>query len=332
MPPPPSGYYYHGVYPGWTLAGEWWEDTSLADLLSYEEAVGKTVFYTYFSHAWYEGRFFPFDTTDWINGVGSVPFVRLFMQSDSEVLFRRDPIYNLQNILEGRFDADLRAWCAALRSLNRPVIAEYGTEVNGEWFPWNGKWNGKGRKDGYGDPREPDGPERFRDAYRRIISLCRSEGATNITWVWHVNAADWPRKKWNRLEKYYPGDEWIDWIGVSIYGAMTPLDEYPRTFRELMDAVYPRLTRLAPTKPVIIAEFGSTSGHPTVDAAEWADEAFRDLFAERWPGVIAFSWWNEHWQNDDNPAQDTNMRVQDNPALAQKFHLWVRDNSKVLGR
>ena len=35
-------------------------------------------------------------------------------------------------------------------------------------------------------PNFPDGPERFRDAYRHIIDLFRKEGVKNITWCFHV--------------------------------------------------------------------------------------------------------------------------------------------------
>jgi hypothetical protein len=58
-------------------------------------------------------------------------------------------------------------------ALNYPLLVEYGTEMNGRWFSWNGVWNGLGVTRGYGDNEEPDGPERFRDAYRYLIDVCR---------------------------------------------------------------------------------------------------------------------------------------------------------------
>ena len=29
---------------------------------------------------------------------------------------------------------------------------------------------------------------------------------------------------WNKFENYYPGDEWIDWVGASVYGRQLPSD------------------------------------------------------------------------------------------------------------
>jgi beta-mannanase len=90
--------------------------------------------------------------------------------------------------------------------------------VNGDWFPWNGRWNGAGRTDGYANPDLPDGPERFRDAYRHIVDICRNKGGNNLTWFFHVDVGAWPKQPWNtRFANYYPGDAYVDWIGISDY-------------------------------------------------------------------------------------------------------------------
>ncbi len=328
IPLPPTGHLYHGIYPGGVTGEE--SDITLNDLRSYEKAAGKSAVWVYFSHNWYEGRAFPIATAAWIRDAGSIPYIRLMLRSSAEQNVE-EPLYSLQAILDGEFDADLHNWCASARDFAAPLLAEYGTEVNGEWFPWNGVWNGAGKTAGYGDPSEPDGPERFRDAYRHIIQICREEGAANITWVFHLNAGDYPEEEWNVFENYYPGDEWIDWIGISNYGASTPQDDYWEEFREGMDAVYPRVDALTANKPVFIAEFGVTKNNPLGDQAEWARAALTDITSFRWPRIIAFSWWNERWQNDDNPAHDTTMRLQDNSELAAVFQELVGNNPIVLG-
>jgi hypothetical protein len=329
IPLPPAGKQYHGVYPGGVTGEE--DDLTLADLTAYETAAGKSAAWVYFSHNWYHGRAFPTSTATWIRNAGSVPYIRLMLRSDPNG-GRADPVYSLSRILGTTFDNDFKAWCDGARDFGTRLIVEYGTEVNGEWFPWNGKWNGGGSVLGYGDPKVANGPERFRDAYRKIITICRNEGADNITWVFHVNDGDWPQTSWNRFENYYPGDAYIDWIAVSSYGAQTPLDDYWPVFRESMDAVYPRLAALAPTKPIIVAEFGVTANNPLGSQSLWAQDALTDLTSFRWPRIMGFSWWNEWWQNDDNPAHDTDMRLQTNPSLAQVFLDLVGNNINVLGQ
>jgi hypothetical protein len=319
---------YHGTYPGGITGEE--SDLTLADLRSYETAAGKTASWVFFSHNWYEGRAFPLDTAEWIREAGSIPYIRLMLRSTSEH-YLAEPVFTLQSILDGDFDADLAAWCHSARDFGSPLLAEYGTEVNGEWFSWNGVWNGAGRTDGYGDPLEADGPERFRHVYRHIVQICRDQGAANLTWVFHVNGDDWPVNEWNVLENYYPGDEWIDWIAISYYAGQTPLDDWWPSFRSGMDAVYPRVEALTADKPIIVAEFGAAEHNPLGDQAEWADAALTDITSFRWPRVIGFSWWNEQWQNDDDPAHDTTMRLQDNPDLTNVFRRLVGDNTTVLG-
>jgi len=329
IPLPPQGCLYHGVFPGGITGEE--SDITVNDLRSYEEAAGKSAVWVYFSHNWYEGREFPLQTATWIREAGSIPYIRLMLRSSWEQGIA-EPLFNPQNIIDGQFDDDFHAWCASARDFGAPLLAEYGTEVNGEWFSWNGVWNGGGETEGYGDPTEPDGPERFRDAYRHIIQICSDESAENITWVFHINAGDFPEEDWNAFENYYPGDEWIDWIGVSFYGVQTPLDDYWQEFREGLDAVYPRLDALTPDKPLFIAEFGVTKNNPLGDQAEWARAALTDITSFRWPRIMGFSWWNEGWQNDDDPTHDTTMRLQDNPELQAVFQELVGNNSSVLGR
>jgi hypothetical protein len=82
-----------------------------------------------------------------------------------------------------------------------------------------------------------------------------------------------------------------------------------------MDAVVDRVVGVAPDKPVFVLEFGATLGN----ASLWVDAALSDLLGGRWPAVRGFSRWNEMWLNDDVPAHDTNMRVQDIPGVAAVF-------------
>jgi hypothetical protein len=149
--------------------------------------------------------------------------------------------------------------------------------------------------------------------------------------VWHVNWDDEPDEDWNHFENYYPGDDVVDWLGVSCYGALTPQDKDEVTPLETeMNAAYPRLAALAAHKPIMLLEFGETAGNPKSAPEDWAQEALDHLLAHRWPRVRGFSWWNEHWENDDNPAHDTTMRVQDIPALATVWRDSLANNEMNL--
>ncbi len=325
---PAAGKLYHGVFPGGFSGME--DDITREQVLSYEKAVGQRVAWVYFSHNWYQGTAFPLATCKWIHGMGAVPYVRLMSREEDESARNR---FSIEAVLAGKLDEDLRAWGKAAREFGSPVIVEFGTEMNGEWFPWNGKHHGAGRTDGFGDPAKPDGPERFAAAFRHIVEIVRGQGGHNITWVFHVNAGDWPEAAWNRFENYYPGDDYVDWLGASGYGPQEPTEDEFETFREQMDPCYQRVRRLAPDKPIIIAEFGCTAGSPAVEPELWAGAALDDILGGRWPRVIGFCWWNERWQNDDDPAHDSDMKVENAPALAAVFRAKLAAAaSKLVGR
>jgi hypothetical protein len=82
----------------------------------------------------------------------------------------------------------------------------------------------------------------------------------------------------------------------------------------------------------MVLEFGACRNNPRGDQATWAQRALSDLVQNRWPRLIGFSWWNEAWQNDENPDHDTSMRLQDSPPLAAVFQKWVGARQNVLGR
>jgi len=229
------------------------DQVSAQRIMDFENLAQKQITWAYFSDNWYQNIRFPVANVQSIHNAGRVPFIRMMARS-SLAESQADPIYHLQNIIDGDFDTQLLQWFQEAAQINYPLLIEFGTEVNGDWFPWNGIYNGASEKTGYGDPNLPDGPERFRDAYRHIIDLSRQASANNITWFFHIDAYGQPEDTWNDFENYYPGDAYIDWIGVSVYGAVTPNDEY-ETFRHKLNRVYNRLINMT-QKPLAVLELG----------------------------------------------------------------------------
>jgi hypothetical protein len=309
--PPPAGKLYQGLYFDEPAAGRdpTEHDVTAANVSRFEKTLGTKTAWVFFSNNWFESRKFPRETCDWIRGLGKVPYVRLMLRSDAEQ-DRPEKTFTLANILAGKFDDDLKAWARDAKQFGSPVLIEWGTEPNGKWFSWNGKWNGGAK----------EGPARYVAAYRHVVDVMRAEGADNLQWVWHVNWLDQPESKWNRFENYYPGDSYCDWVALSAYGPLTPRDvDGTESFGFKMSAAYPRLTNIAPGKPVVIAEFGCALHHRKADASEWARNALEDLFSGRWPAVIGFCWWNESWENDDVRNHNTDMNIFHDAGLTKVF-------------
>jgi beta-mannanase len=219
--------------------------------------------------------------------------------------------FTLERINHGDFDEDLRKWAMSAKDYGTPLMVEWGTEPNGQWFAWNARWHGRGLA----------GPELFVKTYRHIVDVMRAAGASNLLWVWHVNWDDDPETKWNRLENYFPGNNYCDWFAVSAYGPTTPTGrEGAESLHYKLNEVMPRLRALSPDKPIILAEFGCDLHSHLVDASEWADGALREIFSGKWPRLVGFCWWNEGWQNDDHKKHDSDLIVLHDPELTRIFH------------
>jgi hypothetical protein len=298
---PPLNGVYHGAFADFGPT----EDVVSAKRISdFKALVGKDIVWGYFSNNWFDGIRYPKQQIQALHQSGVVPFVRLMPRSRFQV-GGQDPVYTLQKINDGVFDAELRQWAQEAVQSGIPLLIEFGTEVNGNWFSWSGASSGGGQTTSFGDPGVPDGPEQFRFAYRRIIDLFRAEGAHNVTWFFHVNIYSVPDESWNKPEQYYPGDDYIDWIGVSVYGAQRE-DEQSISFTELMDKHYGSISRIAPGKPMAILEFGVVD-RDGGDASAWIEDALTSIASGRFAGIKAVSYWHSNWVNTD--GSESHMRI-----------------------
>jgi beta-mannanase len=202
-------------------------------------------------------------------------------------------------------------------------MVEFGIEVNADYFPWSGIWNGGGVTDQYGDPNKADGPERFQDAYRHIIDLFRDQEVKNITWAFYPGAVSFPDEKWNTIEAYYPGDDYIDRIGLSNYGAQENNEEWD-SFKNILDKTYIKLVNITPDKPLAIFEFGVTENHSDGNKAQWIKEALQIIADNNYPRLKAISYWHESWTNEDGTI--SSLRVDSSEESKQAYQEGIKDD------
>jgi hypothetical protein len=313
---------YFGAFTDFNTPREFSEDhVSVAKIDAFTRLAGRAPVWVYLAQHWHKGLQFPREKVLAIWRHGQLPYI--VFQPDSGALYGPgkpqqypEQTYSLQHILDGDFDPQLRAWADAARDLEIPILMEFGTEVNDDWGPWNGKWNGAGQTDGYGDPTYPDGPERFRDAYRHLVTLFREEGATNVTWFFHADSYG-QSEDWNQLHWYYPGDDYVDWVGISDYGSLAsnqPIQDFADKL--VWSHVYDDLAALT-QRPMGIVEMGVVD-NATHGKAAWITSAFDTLKSGRFPRLRSAVWWQTN-----SPPNDT--RIDSSPASLAAFRAAIAD-------
>jgi glycosyl hydrolase family 26 len=320
--PPRAGAYF-GAFPDFIDAKvKFLEDYVKASKINrFQGLIGRRIAWAYFADHWFRGLRFPRANVLEVWRNGQIPYIAF--QPHSGDFYgpgppQRNPekTYTLARILAGDFDGKLRAWARAARATNIPILMEFGTEVNDDWGPWNGKWNGAGQTDGYGDPAYPDGAERFRDAFRHLVTLFREEGANNITWFFHADSyhqVDW----WNELRWYYPGDEYIDWVGISNYGSLTPNGPILDFADKLeFSRVYTDLTALS-KRPLGIVEMAVVDD-AAGDKPTWIRNAFAAIRSGRFPKIRSAFWW-------DMRVGDIDTRADSSPAALEELRKALAD-------
>lgn len=280
------------VIGGYVEAGPVSEDVRPQEVAAFEKLIGKNLSWIYFANNWTDGVIeFPKLAVQRCRDMGRIPYIRLMPWSEYTDKGQRDPIFTMDAFLSGKFDSELTRWALEAKKLPGPMIIEFGPEVNGNWFPWNGSWNGGAKTDLYGDPTIPDGPEKFRDTYRHIIDLFRKEGLHDITWVLHVDTARMPETSWNKTEYYYPGDDYIDWIGLSVFGAQLPSHAWT-DFLPKFKSFWPEIKDLAQRKPIIISEFAVIEDAKDPQRkAQWITRALKLVESGLYP-IKGISYWN----------------------------------------
>ena len=169
---------------------------------------------------------------------------------------------------KGDYDKIIKKYGAWAKSANRPIYLRIGYEFDG--------------------PHNELEPKKYVKAYRRVVDLLRKEGVNNIAFVWHSYASK-PFKDYE-LSAWYPGDDYVDWIGISVFGhAYGSAD-----FGPYCDAVLNFAKEHK--KPMMIAESNPVKGIDEENIKVW-DQWFVNFFTFIYnKNIKAVSFINEDWQ------------------------------------
>ncbi|PTX42010.1 cellulose synthase/poly-beta-1,6-N-acetylglucosamine synthase-like glycosyltransferase [Christiangramia gaetbulicola] len=203
-----------------------------------------------------QNELIPGQLMDSIARKGAIPMITwepwLPVISDSARVAEKRSIF--QRISSGDYDTYIANFGRALAEFDKPVFLRFAHEFDNPQYPWS-QTNAKH-------------PEEFKLAWKHIYKILKAQGAKKTMFVWNP----WKAKG---MGKFYPGDEYVDWVGFTIlnYGPLNMNGKsvaFEKLYQRFHDKLY-WFTR----KPVMLAEFGSIKHNG--NQSQWLKNAAREL-------------------------------------------------------
>lgn len=192
----------------------------------------------------------------------------------------------LKSIVDGHFDYLFTEWAKRLKEVKGIVLLRILHEFNGNWYPWCIANNNKD-------------PKLYIKTYQHIRNLFNKEHADNVKFIWCPNSISSPQKSWNFVLDAYPGNEYVDFVGIDVYngtgGGKAPV--LWRSFRKEAIESYFLLTENFPDKPLLICETSSREREGDekanmYDKAQWISQMSEALKTDM-SKVRLIAWFNE---------------------------------------
>jgi hypothetical protein len=200
------------------------------------------------------------------------------------------------DIAAGRYDAQIRTVATKLSQFNGDdggvVLIRLNHEMNGHWYPWSEAEQGNHKGD-------------YAASWRHFVDVVRESGtgSTNVLWVWSPNILR--GAELDTMVDAYPGDDYVDYIGMTGYGdtgyERTPAQTFDPTIRAIREDV-------SADKPLIVTESGASRGKYRT---QWTRALGGWLEANQ--DVNAFVWFDF----DTSDGASTNWRFTDSPEVAR---------------
>lgn len=195
------------------------------------------------------------------NDFGVTPFpteVAIRMKKiKGSIQIHMQPSKGLNSVVDGEY---IRNFAMEAKSSGIPIFLRFGGEMNGDWVKWGLQ------------------PEKFIEKFRLIHDIMEKE-APNVAMVWAPNFFPW-----DNMKDYYPGDKYVDWVGVSCYTTLN----YDKNTKESklkanpIDLLQYIVKDYGNKKPIMIVE-GAASKYaalePNIDYSQWASNNIRKFYS-----------------------------------------------------
>lgn len=197
-----------------------------------------------------------------------------------------EPDYTLPKIIAGDFDAYLTQYAKDIASTGLPLAIRLDHEMNGVWYPW-------AEQTGSGAPINGNNVGDYVKMWQHVHDVFEANGANQyVIWVWApniVNNLPAANQSTDFLRSLYPGDAYVDWVGVSGYQRPPYKSDNDATFGYTFDRTLNQLREIT-DKKILLAEVGASEAGGTKPA--WVKSFFEGFDPGRNDDVIGFAWFN----------------------------------------
>lgn len=224
--------------------------------------------------------------------------VELTLQTPQAAQGEGNMVYD---VLDGEYDSFLKNYADTVAEFGHPLLFRLGNEMNGDWCPYSS----------YNTSKDT---VIFKEFYKYIYRIFEEAGANNVIWVWNPNGKSFPDFEWNDANMYYPGDEYVDVVGLTAYntGTYYPGETWTE-FDAMYDPLYAEYMRLY-DKPMMITEFASSSVGG--DKGQWIKNMFSHI--GKYKNIKVAIWWDGcDWDANGNVARP--YFIDETPDLLEIF-------------
>jgi hypothetical protein len=289
----------------WGLYQTYWHPSQFESQLDEQlEWLGVSPDYILFFRGLGYGRGFPWEAAQICRTRGATPIVSLELRFYGPPQPRHMSGRPLDWVRRGDFDDFFRRWAQDAREFGGPVIFRFAFEMNGDWFPW-------GRQ-----------PEAFKEAWVRIRSIFREQGASEVRWLFSPNVL-YGDMTASDITAYYPGDAWVDLVGLDGYNFGDDYDRWHRwqSFQEVFGRSVDVLSTLG--KPVLLSEVGCADDDRK---AEWMTDFLEQVGRD--PRILGFIYFNY----DKRREREPNWALHSDHHTQLRFMTWVRQSNPTGSR
>jgi hypothetical protein len=219
---------------------------------------------------------------------------RTLMISWSTDLWNAHSRYSWRDdIASGKLDAHIDQQAKQIKAFGRPVMLAFDPEMDIRFS------------------RDTRNAPDYIAAYRHVHDRFAQDGVTNVIWMFIVTGDLAPGPP--AFASYYPGDEYVDWIGFDLYNfykCWVPTGTW-KTFEEAVKPTYDWLeTNGFGGKPMMLSEYSSMQDPQNATAqADW----FRTVpqVVKTMPNIKAIVQWDALL---DSPSCDLTVNRPDTKA------------------